>query len=857
MHSKKEKKNKKEEKLKKQKEKVEQIQDLNHKRYRNTHQKTVQDTNDSDQKHKNKRKKSGGILTPKTPNEVMQCFFEDYDNQSGLFKIGKRLYSMAYEYQDISFTKADASEALKILLKWRDYLNSLNENIHVQVVNANTPVITKGFKETYKIRDLKRPMTKQEKKVQNELNGYIERTIGDKKVTLITKRYLVFTIEADSYAQASKQLLDVEHGAAQKFKEVDSSIRPLSCEERLEFLYDLFHLNTHTVDKIKNIEEYAKTQKDSCDIPYSVYDVLAPQYINMREVDLIEIHDHIEPGSPQKFIRSLYVAGLPNTMTPRFYNKITSIEDINSIVTMNISPVNNAKFIKMVKKQITSMKTERLSKVKRAHKNGYTYDIVRDENLEDKMDRAEELRNDLLKNNQKMFDTNIIITVIARTYEELTNATARIIQISSEALVDVKPMHFQQLEGVINASPFGHNTFQVQRQLTSDATALNVPFNSKDLMHANGLFFGRNLVSKRGIWADRTALLNGNGCVLATSGAGKSFNVKTQIEQILLKYPNDDVIVIDPQSEYNSILNAFHGQTIKIATNTDTFINPFDTDLNYGLNEDGGSDPVKEKTEYIIAFCESLMQGYPLNGAHKTIIDRCTRQAFEEYEKSKFTDKSLQPDLPMFYDLLKKQPEQEAEDLALTLERFVTGGMSIFSHETNVQIKNRFVCFDISELPSSMQTTGYLVVLDHIMNRLAKNKTLKKNTWIFIDEFHILLQNTYSAEYIAKLYKVGRKFNAINTIITQNIADVLNDVQGRKILNNSEFAVILKQKPLDLPDIQEIFGISSEMASYITDPPAGQGVLVYAKDKIPFYFKVEKDSYIYKLNNTSNMTLWS
>lgn len=824
--------------------------DLNSVRYRSTmHYQTTT-------KNKEQAKKKNKLPVPKTTNQVMQMLFESYDEKTNLLRIGEDQYSICYEYQDISFAKADAEQALSILLKWRDYLNSLIDGVHVQVINANTPIVTKGYKETYTIHYDAQTLSESEKKVAEELNDSIRRTIGDKPVTLVTKRFITLTLRANSFDDATKRLLDIEHSTLQKFKEVDSSLRVMDINERLQFLYDIFHIHSHAEDGVKDIIGKANEMKDTTGKEYSVYDVLAPKYINLRETDLIEIHESNEPGSHQKFMRTLYVAGLPTTMTPRFYNRITSIEDINSIITMNIEPINNSKFLKMVKRQITSMKTERLAKVKRAMKNGYSYELVRDDHLEDQLDKADELRNDLIKNNQKIFKTNLLVTLVADTYEELTNATLRILQVSGEMLVDLKTIKFQQLDALLNCLPLGYNTLQFQRELTSDATALNVPFNSKDIQHETGLFFGTNLVSKRGIWADRTLLVNGNGCVIATSGAGKSFNVKLQIEQILLKYPHDDVIVIDPQSEYGPLIDAYNGQLIKIGTTTDTYINPFDTDLNYGFSDGGTADPVKEKTEYIIAFCESLMQGYPLTGAHKTIIDRCCRYAFEEYEASKFQDKSKAPNLPLFFEILKEQPEPEAQSLALTLERFVTGGMSIFSHDSNVDMHNRFICFDIRELPSSIQTTGYLVVLDYIMNQLAKNQRQGKNTWIFIDEFHLLLANRYSADYIAKIYKVGRKFNAMNTVITQNIADVLNVEQGRKILSNSEFAVVLKQKPLDLPNIQDIFGISNELATYVQDPPPGQGIIVYGKDKLPFYFPVSKGSFIYRLNNTSNVQIW-
>lgn len=301
--------------------------------------------------------------------------------------------------------------------------------------------------------------------------------------------------------------------------------------------------------------------------------------------------------------------------------------------------------------------------------------------------------------------------------------------------------------------------------------------------------------------------------------------------------------------EYYPLIKAFGGQSLSISTNTNTYINPFDSSLQY---EKDDKETIKSKSEFVLAFIESLFSR--LSEEQKTIVDRCTNNIYEEYQLHNFNEE-YEPDFKKFYDELLKQPENEAKNLALVIERYVIGGMDIFSKKTNIEIKNRFIAFDISELPPSIQKTGYLVVLEHIMNRLHRNKTLGKHTWIFIDEFHILLANQFSSEYIAKIYKTGRKENAIPTIITQNIEDVIKNEDGRKILSNSEFAMILKQKPLDLPPISKIFDISDEEARYVTDSPAGQGIIVFGDDKVIFRNQVSKDSYIYELNQTSNMQI--
>lgn len=287
---------------------------------------------------------------------------------------------------------------------------------------------------------------------------------------------------------------------------------------------------------------------------------------------------------------------------------------------------------------------------------------------------------------------------------------------------------------------------------------------------------------------------------------------------------------------------------MNISTSSNTFINPFDSSLQYERSEEA----LNSKIEFALAFIESIVSSNGLTGEQKTLIDRCTKNIYEEYQIHNF-DEKYAPDFIKFYEQLQKQPEKEAKNLALVIERYVVGGMDIFSKKTNIQIKNKFISFDISELPRSIQTTGYLVILEHIMNRLKRNKNLGKHTWIFVDEFHILLANQYSADYIARIFKTGRKENAIPTIITQNIADVIKSEQGCKILSNSEFAMLLKQKPLDLPVICRIFDISEEESKYVIDSPAGQGLIVYGEDKVAFRNQISKDSYLYQLNQTSNM----
>lgn len=792
------------------------------------------------QQTKRKRSFIPRVFIPKTSQEVISYMFKDVDEKTNIFKINDEEYSICIEYTDVSFAKANDEEAENIFFKWLEYLHSFREDNHISVINAGTPIKTEKYKERF-IFDTDNIEDSNQLQIAEELNTIITNSLGSNEETLQTKRFVVISLKARNFLEANALFLNMFIKTEQKFKELKSKITLVSIKERLKFLYNFFNVESLETRGIENIITYAKENN------MSIFDVIAPKKISMRESDFIEIDD-------KKFLRVLYVSKLPKSITPRFYNRLTTLEEINLITTLNISPTNSAKMIKQVDKSLSAMETERLEKIKRAGKSNLDYEWVKDKKLETRISNAEQLQYDLQKNNQKIFKNNFLVCISANSFEELEDQTVKVQEVAAEMLVEMKPLLWQQLEGLQNILPLGHNSLQFQRTLTSEATAVNVPFNSKDFNHDKSLFYGVNLVSKNAIFCDRKQLINGNGCVLATSGAGKSFNVKTLIEQILIRYPSDDVCIIEPQDEYSNLLKVFNGQKIFISTTSNTHINPFDLSLNYGCTDNGKSEPVKSKVEYIIAFLESIVGANALTGGKKTIIDRCTKIIFEDYEKSNFEDESLLPTLPDFYNMLLQQPEAEAKDLALIIERYVKGSMDLFSKKTNIDIQNRLVSFDISKLSASLQTTGYLVVLDHIQNRLARNKEMGKYTWIFIDEFHILLSNPYSAQYVANFYKTGRKLNALNTVISQQIAHLLRSEAGRDILSNSEFALILKQKTLDLPDICSIFNISQEESMYIQgDAPTGQGLVVFGSDVIPFTNKVPKDYLIYQVNNTDNI----
>ena len=409
--------------------------------------------------------------------------------------------------------------------------------------------------------------------------------------------------------------------------------------------------------------------------------------------------------------------------------------------------------------------------------------------------------------------------------------------------------------GFNSSLPLGNYSLKIERLMNSDSVAGFNPFNVKELRQKGGIYYGLNASSKNMIIYDRTTDLNPNGCILGMPGAGKSFSAKKEIISVLLNpsTANDEIYVLDPENEYGKLTEAFLGSEVKVANGSNIHINPFD--LNIDNSEDAG-DPVKIKTDFIETVCEIAIGGrYGLSPIQISIIDRCVMKIYEPYiehlrKTGKTIDIEKSPTMEDFYEELLMQPQPEAQDLALSLERYVKGAQDIFSHKTNIEIDNRFTVFNIKDIGSGLKELGLHICLDHIWNKMIANKAKGKRTWIFIDEFHMLMQKPSAASYIAQIWKRARKWSGICTAITQNIEDMLKSEDSRTIINNSSFIILLGQSPINKEHLSNLLNISKEEQKFISSAKPGTGLLRIKDDIIPMTDSFPKNTELYKIMTT-------
>ena len=338
-----------------------------------------------------------------------------------------------------------------------------------------------------------------------------------------------------------------------------------------------------------------------------------------------------------------------------------------------------------------------------------------------------------------------------------------------------------------------------------------------------------------------------NGLIVHNSG--KSFSAKREIANCFL-LTNDDIIICDPEAEYAPLVERLHGQVIKISPTSSNYINPMDLNLDYSDDE----SPLSLKSDFILSLCELIVGGKEgLQPVQKTIIDRCVRLVYQDYLNDPRPENM--PILEDLYNLLRAQDEKEAQYIATALEIYVTGSLNVFNHQSNVDINNRIVCYDIKELGKQLKKIGMLVVQDQVWNRVTINRAAHKSTRYYIDEMHLLLKEEQTAAYTVEIWKRFRKWGGIPTGITQNVKDLLSSREVENIFENSDFVYMLNQAGGDRQILARQLGISPHQLSYVTHSSEGEGLLFYGSTILPFVDHFPKNTELYRIMTTKPQEL--
>lgn len=743
--------------------------------------------------------------------------------KDGICRVSEHTYSKTIRFYDINYQLAQNDDKNAIFENWCEFLNYFDSSIHFQLSFINHKSNMAEFEQVIDIR----PQNDAFDDVRMEYAQMLRNQLAKGNNGLLKTKYITFSIEADSVAKAKPRLERIETDILNNFKVLGVTAYPLNGVERLKILYETFNP--------ENNVPFTFTYDQVLRTGLGTKDFIAPTSFLFKSGKDFMMGETLGAAS--------YLQILAPELTDKMLAEFLDI-DKNLMVNIHVQSVDQTKAIKLVKSKVTDINRMKIEEQKKAVRSGYDMDIIPSD-LSTYGGEAKKMLDDLQSRNERMFLVTVLFLNTADTKQELDNAVFQTAGIAQKYNCVLRRLDYLQEEGLMSSLPLGVNHVPIKRALTTTATAIFVPFTTQELfMPGESLYYGLNALSNNMIMVDRKKLKNPNGLILGTPGSGKSFAAKREMTNAFF-VTNDDIIVCDPEGEYYPLVHALGGQVIHISSTSRDYINPMDINMDYSDDD----NPLGVKSDFVLSLCELIMGSRNgIEAEEKSVIDRCLPLVYQKYFENPVPE-----NMPMLGDLyacLLSQKETQAQRIATALEIYVNGSLKVFNHQTNVQLDNRIVCFDIKELGKQLKKLGMLIVQDQVWNRVTLNRNSHKSTRYYIDEFHLLLKEEQTAAYSVEIWKRFRKWGGCPTGVTQNIKDLLASREIENIFENSDFILMLNQASGDRQILAKQLNISPYQLSYVTNSGEGEGLLFYGSTIIPFKDKFDKTTKLYSLMTT-------
>lgn len=521
-----------------------------------------------------------------------------------------------------------------------------------------------------------------------------------------------------------------------------------------------------------------------------------------------------------KYGRTLYVYGYPRQLYTGWLSSIINADEVLDIA-MFIYPVESEVVMKNLRRKVTQLEASQSINSEKGK--------VRDPSLEAAISDAEELRDQLQLGAERFFRYGLYITLYADSLDEMDFMQHKVESTLGQQLVFSKVASSQQEQGVQSTAPQLSDQLQIRHNMNTGAISTSFPFTSADLTQEKGVLYGINMHNNGLVIFDRFSLENANMVVFAKSGAGKSYAVK--LEAIRSMMTGTEVIIIDPENEYQKLSEAVGGSYVQMSLNSDIRINPFD--LPRVVDEEDANDSLRANLITLHGLIKLMIsnQAVPLTPNQEADLDQALIDTYARVgiTSDPLTHQSTPPTINDLYDTLLHMGGSGPE-LAQRLRKFTTGTFAgIFSQQSNVDINNNMVVFNIQTLEDELRPTAMYIILNHIWN---KTRTDRKKRMLIVDEAWQLMKYEDSANFIFSLAKRARKYYLGLTTITQDVEDFMASKMGRAIVANASMQLLLKQSSSAVDVLADVFKLTEEERKRLSNFPVGQGLFFAGQNHV-------------------------
>ena len=527
-------------------------------------------------------------------------------------------------------------------------------------------------------------------------------------------------------------------------------------------------------------------------------DVIAPSALKVtpKEINLGE-----------KVGRTLFVISYPRFLDESWFAPIINLDKVFNVAIF-IHPVDTARVLRHFQKKVAEVQ----SQIARREEKG----LVRDPALDTAYQDLEMLRDQLMQAQEHLFDVGVYITLYADNDSELDKLESEIKSILESKLVYVKPALFQQEQGFKSVIPIADDQLAVHSKLNSSPLSSLFPFVSFDLTSDKGILYGINRHNSSLVLFDRYSLENYNSVTFATAGAGKSYCTKLEILRTLMF--DTEVIVIDPEREYEYMAEATGGKYFNISLTSEHHINPFDLPIAH--EGESASDILRSNIINLVGLFRIMLGG--LTQEEDAIIDRAISETYALKDITPESDfRNIEPPLLSDFELVLAGMEG-GDSLVQRLSKYTKGTWAGFiNRPSNVDINNKFVVFSLRDMEDELKPVAMYIVTHYIWNAIRKN--LKKRLLV-IDEAWWMMKSEDTASFLFGLAKRGRKYFLGLSTITQDVDDFLKSPYGMPIVSNSSIQILLKQSPTVIDHIQQTFNLTDEEKYLLLESDVGEGI---------------------------------